>query len=110
MLKYCHNRRKKGQSTLEYAVLTIIILGALMSVQVYIKRGIQGRFKSSTDDIGDQFSVGNQNSITNKYSYSKTRDTFDDGVTRSELTDVEQSIDTVSSNIISVESEKWNND
>ena len=59
MLKYLNKKRQKGQSTLEYAVLIIIIIGALLSIQVYIKRGIQGRLKSATDDIGDQFSPGN---------------------------------------------------
>lgn len=56
MINYFHNR--KGQSTLEYAILIVIIIAALLSIQVYIKRGIQGRFKSATDDIGDQFSPG----------------------------------------------------
>ena len=59
MLKFLNKKRKKGQTTLEYAVLIIIIIGALLSIQVYIKRGIQGRLKSATDDIGDQFSPGN---------------------------------------------------
>ncbi len=59
MFKYLNGKRNKGQSTLEYAVLIIIIIGALLSIQVYIKRGIQGRLKSATDDIGDQFSPGN---------------------------------------------------
>ena len=59
MLKFLNKNRKKGQTTLEYAVLIIIIIGALLSIQVYIKRGIQGRLKSATDDIGDQFSPGN---------------------------------------------------
>ena len=35
--------QKRGQSTLEYAVLIVIIIGALLTIQVYIKRGVQGR-------------------------------------------------------------------
>ncbi len=53
----------KGQSTLEYAVLIIIIVAALLSIQMYIKRGVQGRLKTSTDDIGDQFSPDNTNAV-----------------------------------------------
>ena len=63
MLKYFNKKRKKGQSTLEYAILIIIIIGALLSIQVYIKRGVQGRLKSAADDIGDQFSQGNTNVV-----------------------------------------------
>jgi uncharacterized protein (UPF0333 family) len=55
--------QKKGQSTLEYAILIIIIITALLSIQTYIKRGVQGRLKSSSDDIGDQYSPGNTNVI-----------------------------------------------
>lgn len=59
MFTHLNKRRQQGQSTLEYAILIIIIIGALLSIQVYIKRGIQGRLKQATDDIGNQFSPGN---------------------------------------------------
>lgn len=48
---------KKGQSTLEYAILIVIIIAALITLQTYIKRGIGGRLKSATDDIGDGFTA-----------------------------------------------------
>ncbi len=51
-------KNRKGQSTLEYAILIIIIIAALLSLQTYVKRGVQGRLKSATDDVGDQFSGG----------------------------------------------------
>lgn len=47
--------RKKGQSTLEYCVLIIVLLGALLTIQNYFKRGIQGRWKAAVDDLGDQY-------------------------------------------------------
>jgi Flp pilus assembly pilin Flp len=50
-------RNLKGQSTLEYAILIIIIIAALITLQSYIKRGVQGRLQSSTDTVGDQFST-----------------------------------------------------
>ena len=70
MLQYLNS--KHGQSTMEYAVLICVIIGALLTVQVYIKRGVQGRMKSSADDIGDQFSPGNVNEVrqTNRTSSS----------------------------------------
>lgn len=85
MLKYFNNRREKGQSTLEYAVLIIIIIGALLSIQVYIKRGIQGRLKSSADEVGDQFSPGNMNVVTRTSTTSRTNQTFQSGVSRTNM-------------------------
>lgn len=70
---------KKGQSTLEYAVLIVVIIAALIAVQVYLKRGIQGRIRQSSDQIGEQFSPGwtTSNRITNTYSNSiETQDAY----------------------------------
>ena len=66
----------KGQSTLEYAILIIIIIGALLTIQVYIKRGVQGRLKSATDDIGDQYSPGNTNTLKTTVTTSNTAEFF----------------------------------
>ena len=49
---------KRGQSTLEYAVLIVVIIAALIAMQVYLKRGLQGRMRESSDQIGEQFSPG----------------------------------------------------
>lgn len=46
---------RKGQSTIEYAVLLIIVLGAFVAAGNYIKRGLQGRWKAAIDDMGDQY-------------------------------------------------------
>ncbi len=107
MFKYLNKRRQKGQSTLEYAILIIIIIGALLSIQVYIKRGIQGRLKSATDDIGDQFSVGNTNVVTTIKTNSQSKDTFSGGVTLSQLLGAEITTTITSSNILNVEQEFW---
>ena len=102
-------RKIKGQSTLEYAVLIIIIIGALLSIQVYIKRGLQGRLKSSADDIGDQYSDGNTNITRATATHSRTSDTFLNGTTRSTLLDVETTNATLTSNIINTQQEYWGN-
>ena len=107
MLKYLNKKRQKGQSTLEYAILIIIIIGALLSIQVYIKRGVQGRLKSATDDIGDQFSPGNTDVVKTMTVTSVSKDTFSNGVTRSELLANEVTTDTLDSSIIDVEQEHW---
>tara|TARA_B100000745_G_C19991638_1_gene336272 strand:+ start:167 stop:502 length:336 start_codon:yes stop_codon:yes gene_type:complete len=110
MLNYFNNRRKKGQSTLEYAILIIIIIGALLSIQVYIKRGIQGRLKSATDDIGDQFDPGNTKSNFTMTRSSETLETFTDGVTESRLTAEEETNDSLSMNIINDQQTFWGAD
>ncbi len=48
-------KMKKGQSTMEYAIILIIVIGALLASQQYFKRGIQGRWKASIDDLADQY-------------------------------------------------------
>ena len=50
-------RKRKGQSVLEYIILIVIIIAALLTLQIYMKRGLQGRLASATDDIGDQYTA-----------------------------------------------------
>ena len=48
---------RKAQSTLEYAALIAVVVGALVAMQVYLKRGIEGKLRSNADDIGTQFDI-----------------------------------------------------
>jgi hypothetical protein len=48
-------RIKKGQSVMETAVLVLVIVGALIAMQIYLKRGIQGRLRGGVDSIGEQY-------------------------------------------------------
>lgn len=100
-------RKMKGQSTLEYAVLIIIVIGALLSIQVYIKRGVQGRIKSATDDIGDQYSPGNTNIRKVTRVYSNTTEKFKYGTSESKLNEDETTETLMNSFIINVEQEYW---
>jgi len=54
--------RTKGQTTLEVVILIGFVVAALIAMGVYMKRGIQGRLRESTDQIGEQYSAGNVNS------------------------------------------------
>jgi len=81
MLQYLN--QKRGQSTMEYAVLIVIIIGALLSIQVYIKRGVQGRLKSAADDIGDQYSDGNTNIVKKTTRSVNSEDLFNAGTASS---------------------------
>jgi hypothetical protein len=100
-------RKMKGQSTLEYAVLVIIVIGALLSIQVYIKRGVQGRLKSSADDIGEQYSPGNTNYTSVTRVTSNTAETFRYGVSRSQLLADEVTETTKNQQIINADREYW---
>jgi len=55
---------KRAQSTLEYAVIIAVVVAGLVAMQVYIKRGMQGRLRQASDDIGEQFSPGNTTGTT----------------------------------------------
>ncbi len=40
---------KKAQSTAEYAILIAIVVGALVGMQIYVRRGLQGRIADVVD-------------------------------------------------------------
>ena len=52
-----------AQSTLEYAVIIAVVVAALLALQIYLKRGVQGKLRQSTDNIGEQFEA-NQTSAS----------------------------------------------
>ncbi len=41
---------KRGQSTAEYAILIGLVVAVVISMQIYVKRGVQARFKDASDD------------------------------------------------------------
>ena len=103
-------KNKKGQSTLEYAIIIMIVIAALLTMQNWVKRGISGRLKSSADDIGDQFSVGNTNGIKSTATHSVTQETFGiegQGVSKSAMlaNEVTNSVD--KQQIVNVDKENW---
>ena len=107
MLQYFN--QKRGQSTLEYAVLIVVIIGALLTIQMYIKRGVQGRLRSAADDIGDQYSDGNMNEVKTTKRFSNTQQSFNAGVSSSTLLGKETTNTTVNSVILNVQREYWGN-
>lgn len=65
-----NNRRNRGQSTLEYGILITVVVGAFLAMAVFMKRGISGKIKDTSNEIGEQYSVGHTTS-----SYTTTTDT-----------------------------------
>ncbi len=64
-------KNKLGQSTLEYAVIIAVVVGTLLTIQIYMRRGVQGKLRESTDKIGEQYSAGR---MTSKYTTTQTGD------------------------------------
>ena len=105
MLQYLN--QKRGQSTLEYAVLVVVIIGALLTIQVYIKRGVQGRLKSAADDIGDQYSDGNTNVIHTVTRNSNTEELANQSGSSTVMQNPEVTNISENSIIINTQQEYW---
>lgn len=56
LLRLCRN--KKAQTTAEYAILFGLVVGALLAMQIYVRRGLQGRVKDVVDHTGAGGEVG----------------------------------------------------
>lgn len=43
---------RKGQNVAEYSILIALVIGAAVAMQVYVKRGFQGRVRDAVDNPG----------------------------------------------------------
>lgn len=48
-------RRARGQSAVEYVVVLAAVAAALLSMAVYMKRGVSGNLRGSADSVGEQY-------------------------------------------------------
>jgi len=46
-----HKNKRTAQSLLEYAVIISIVMAAFVGMQLYAKRGVQGKIKDMTDNF-----------------------------------------------------------
>ena len=76
-----YGSRTKGQSVLEYTLIIICLVAGLIAMQVYVKRGFQGRLRSITDELGEQYAPANTTGASTITSNSTTVTT---AVTKSE--------------------------
>lgn len=51
-----------AQSILEYALIIAVASAALIAMQIYLKRGFQGRLRLAADEMGGQYSPQNTTS------------------------------------------------
>ena len=65
----------KGQTAMEFTVLMMIVIGVFIAMQYYVKRGLQGRWKTTMDDFGDQYDpeLTNSNVVTRLLTNSGTQ-------------------------------------
>jgi len=64
-----HLKNKKAQSTAEYAVLLGLVIGAVVTMQVYVKRSLQAKIRNASDLITQQtgYVNGHQLETTEQY-------------------------------------------
>ncbi len=71
-----------AQTSLEFVTIVICVIAALLAMQVYLKRSVQGRLKESADSIGKQYdpasSVSNTTYAQDSDSTSSTQ-MFEEG-------------------------------
>lgn len=61
-------RNKKAQNTMEYALLISIVIGVFSAMQIYLRRGLQGRIKAGADQIPDKvISLSTETGVTNLF-------------------------------------------
>ena len=66
-------KENRAQTILEYAAVIACVVAALLAMQVYIKRGMQGRLRQVADELGQQYAPMNtEGNSTLSYSSSTT--------------------------------------
>ncbi|MBM3250500.1 MAG: hypothetical protein FJZ09_06670 [Candidatus Omnitrophica bacterium] len=68
---------KRAQSTLEYAILIAILVAAVIGMQVYVKRSLQGRIRNATSQVAEigyspAATIGNAYTSTNTFEYTSS--------------------------------------
>ena len=98
----------KAQSTLEFAILIAVIVAALLAMQVYLKRGYQGKMKESADSIGSQFSPGQTTGNYTTHSFTNSSETVDSlaGTTRTHIR-AQNTTRNVTENLTNFTTEHW---
>lgn len=91
---------KRAQSTLEYALLIGVIVAGLIAMQMYLKRGYQGRLRESTDQIGEQYSPEHTASTTTITKSGTTTETVLNKVTKTVFSETDPDKTTIKSGSI----------
>lgn len=81
---------RRGQTTLEFALLVIVVIGAVLAMQIWLKRSVMGKLRESGDQVGEQFSAGFTNAnYTTTINGTRSERTFSNGLQSSNITGAE---------------------
>ena len=77
---------RQGQSTVEYAVMAAVVVGSLLAMQIYMKRGFSGKLREATDRVGEQFTPASATYKVKKgFKGTRTEETFASGLSKSAI-------------------------
>lgn len=76
---------RKGQNALEYVLLVTSVVVAFLAIQHYLNRGLQGRVREASDNIGSQFDAQATSTNYTTTRSSTVQETNIGGVTNSSL-------------------------
>ena len=85
MLRPHNFNKRKAASTLEFAVVILAVVAALLAIHLYMRRSVLGRLKDSSDKIGRQFDTDNFTSAYQEEADGKTITQEDRNVTDGSL-------------------------
>ena len=79
-------RTRSGQSMAEYAIVLTVVIGAIVAMQLFVKRGLQGKVKDAADLVvvpggagTKQFEPDNASSSYTVTQSQKGRDDYNTG-------------------------------
>ena len=80
---------RSGQSMAEYAIVLTVVIGAIVAMQLFVKRGLQGKVKDATDMVSipgapqdtKQFEPNNASSDYTVTQSQKSNDQYNTGGT-----------------------------
>ncbi|MCX5714626.1 MAG: hypothetical protein NT033_07470 [Candidatus Omnitrophica bacterium] len=79
-------KKSIGQSTAEYAVLLAVMAAALLAMQVYVKRGLQGRIRNLSDQLSTyHYEPGRTISSYTTQQTGQSTQGYENGITRSQI-------------------------
>jgi len=85
---------RKAQSTLEYALIIGVVVAGLLLMQHYVRRGLAGKYKSSSDDLGEQFEPAKYTATFTVGQTSNVKQAVADRVAATTHNTVQQSVKT----------------
>ncbi len=88
---------RKAQNTAEYAILIALVIGAVIAMQTYIKRGWQGGMKFAVDKLKKDGGTAQYEPYYLETSYEAVEDAYTDTVKTTKGGEVERITGSVAS-------------